>query len=71
MLFNDRDKDEDREEQELPADDTVPVPPDQQPVYPIQDPPRELPQQPIDEGPKGPKKIAIRYKSRRIHIPMQ
>jgi hypothetical protein len=40
-----------------PTDDSIPVPPDQQPVYPIEDPPASHPQAPINEGPKGPKKI--------------
>jgi len=40
------------------TDDSIPVPPDQQPVYPIEDPPAPNAQAPIDEGPKGPKKIA-------------
>lgn len=41
------------------TEDSIPVPPDQQPVYPIEDPPAPNAQAPIDEGPKGPKKIAL------------
>ncbi len=54
-----------REESEMPAERPdapltydVPLPPDQKPVAPIQDPPAPHEKAPIDEGPKGPKKIA-------------
>jgi hypothetical protein len=45
-------------EPEAPEQDSIPVPPDQQPVYPIEDPPASPDPAPIDEGPKGPKQIA-------------
>jgi hypothetical protein len=41
-----------------PDDDQgIPLPPDEQPPEPINDPPLDPEQAPIDEGPKGPKKI--------------
>lgn len=42
---------------EQPEDEPVPVPPDQKPVAPVEDPPAPHEKAPIDEGPKGPKKI--------------
>ena len=35
----------------------IPVPADENPPAPIQDPPFDPDQAPIDEGPSGPKKI--------------
>jgi hypothetical protein len=46
-----------RKEREESGDEPIPLPPDQLPVEPIQDPPARHEKGPIDEGPKGPKKI--------------
>ena len=45
------------DESGLPENEPIPLPPDKERPVPIEDPPApgELP--PIDEGPKGPKKI--------------
>jgi hypothetical protein len=47
-------------EKEQPEREPIPVPPGEEPPLPIQDPPSPGAQAPIDEGPKGPKKIVTK-----------
>jgi hypothetical protein len=46
-----------KKKKEEPEDEPIPVPPGEEPPAPIEDPPPALEKPPIDEGPKGPKKI--------------
>jgi hypothetical protein len=50
-------EDKDPKEKEQPEDEPIPVIPGEEPPPPIKDPPYPLEKAPIDEGPKGPKKI--------------
>ena len=51
------DEDDSRKKPKDPEEEPIPVPPGEEPPLPIEDPPLPLEKGPIDEGPKGPKKI--------------